>query len=121
MTLRSNQPIHPLQRLHRGILKAFSARSLAEAADMKARFDFTFAAEGQEDPDAMSMEAVVQKSESDVDHLEFKFVFAAKEGKGDDLVAQFNKIGEATKAELPEGQADEYDAMIQIKAGEEDE
>merc|ERR1719350_1354923 len=54
MTLPSNRPIHPLQRLHGGILKAFSARSLAEAADMKARFDFTFAAEGQEDPDAMS-------------------------------------------------------------------
>jgi len=71
-----------LQRLHGGILKAFSARSLAEAADMKARFDFTFAAEGQEDPDAMSIEAVVQKSESDVDHRSSSLYLPQRKAKG---------------------------------------
>ena len=94
MTLRSRTltPVQRMHRLHKGLMTAFSKRALQEAADLTATFDFTWAEEGQEDPNAMGLVADISEGTSELDHLQISTVFSAKEGKGADLAAQFQKV-----------------------------
>jgi len=94
MTLRSrtSTPVERMHRLHKGLMRAFSKRALQEAADLTATFDFTWAEEGQDDPNAMGLVAEISEGTSELDHLQISTVFAAKEGKGADLAAQFQKV-----------------------------
>jgi len=127
-TLRS-KPMTPVQRFHKkmqnSLLNAFSTRALAEAADLTARFSFIFAEVDQEDPSKMSMEAKVETTDEEVASLTVTATFAAQEGKGDDLVAQFKKVVAGLKSYLAaeQGQeaADMVDGIVSVEAGEEDE
>lgn len=123
-TLRS-KPVTPVQRLHKmrdSILKAFSTRALAEAADVTARIGFKWLEVGQEDPSAMSMEAVVETTDEKVDAMTLRLVFAAQEDKGEDLVAQFGKVISGIKDYIElaqgEGAGDMVDSIVSIKADE---
>jgi len=99
MTFRSRTmtPVERMHRLHSGLMRAFSTRALQEAADVTGTFGFTWAEEGQEDPDAMGIVADISTSTEEHDHLQFSITFAAQEGKGADLAAQFQKVIDGTK------------------------
>jgi len=120
MALRS-RPVTLVERLHvvrGGLLKAFSARSLAEAADMKVRMEFLLAEEGQDEDtiDEMSIEAAVMQADDQGETLQIRHVFAAKAGKGEALVAQFKKLLDAVADVAPEASQ-----VVEVEAGGEDE
>jgi len=103
----------------------FSSRALAEAADLKTSVGFIFAEEGQEDFAEMSMNAKVETTDAEVDSLTIKAIFAAKEGKGADLVKQFEAVVGGIKEyamamEGPHAGA-MVDAILGVEAGEDDE
>lgn len=120
MTFRSRKmtPIERMHRLHSGLMRAFSTRALQEAADLTATFGFTWAEEGQEDPDAMGIVADISESTEEHDHLQISITFAAQEGKGADLAAQFQKVIDGI---ADENGADVTDVVSVMQVDDEDE
>lgn len=112
----ARQPISALKHMqvfHKGLVKAFSARSLAETADFTGKFEFLFAEEGQEDLNGLSMKIFMAKDEEQ-EGQEVAIVFEALEGKGEDLVNQLNKVVEA----VAEGRGDEFKENIRVELGD---
>lgn len=123
MTFRSRKmtPIERMHRLHSGLMRAFSTRALQEAADLTATLGFTWAEEGQEDPDAMGIVADISESTEEHDHLQISITFAAQEGKGADLAAQFQKVIDGIKELTDASESSDEDVVSVMQVDDEDE
>lgn len=114
----ARQPVSALKHMqvfHKGLMKAFSTRALAETADFTGTFEFLFAEEGQEDLDGLSLKIFMAKDEEQ-EGQEVAIVFEALEGKGEDLVNQLTKVLDA----VAEGRGDEFKENIRVEAGDAD-
>jgi len=102
-----------LSVVHKALLKAFSPRSLAEAAKMKSSVAFSMHQEGVPLDPQMTIKATVSADEDPPEHQQLEIDIGAEADKGEDLKKALLKLAAAVQSEV------ESQMQNEMQAGEE--
>lgn len=106
---------------HQSLMRAFNNRGLSmlmHVPDTKVKFDFLLNEVGKPDPSAMSVSAEISESKEEHEWPQIITTFKAKEGKQEELTAQFDKIVMGFMKTMPPPMAKEMKNRVHVAAGD---